>query len=57
MVTIPDCLESIEHPESKEVFLKLPIPPVVPVNPAATCSPNSLKPFTKDFEAFKTVAV
>ena len=54
---MPDCLESTAHPESKEVFLKLPILPVVPVNPAATCSPNSLKPFTKDFDAFKTVAV
>lgn len=57
MVTIPDCFVSRPLPESKEAFLKVLVLPEVPVNPAATCSPNSLKPLTNDFEAFKTVAV
>lgn len=57
MVTIPDCFESVPEPESKDALFELPALPEVPVNPAATCSPSSLNPLTKDFEAFSTVAV
>lgn len=57
MVTMPDCLASGPEPESNEGFFELVPLPEVPVKPAATCSPNSRKPFTKDLEAFKTVAV
>lgn len=59
MVTTPDCLASGPPlAESKLLLLELaPLPAVVPVRPAATCSPNSRSPLLRDLAALRTVAV
>lgn len=59
MVTTPDCLPSAPPvAESKLLLLELlPLPALVPVKPAATCSPSSRRPLPKDLAAFSTVAV
>lgn len=59
MVTTPGCLASAPPvAESKLLLFELlPLPAVVPVNPAAIWPPNSSRPLLNDLAAFSTVAV